>query len=186
MRIIGGLRRGRALVAPAGQTTRPTADRVRQALFDMLLHAPWSGRSCVEGAHILDAFAGTGALGLEALSRGGASCHFMETDRSALQALRSNIAACGMEAQTQISTSDATAPPRAQTPCSLIFLDPPYRQDLPGRAMAALRRAGWVAPDALVVVETAADEAPPFDGDAVLAERRHGAACLRIWRDPGI
>ena len=91
MRIVAGTWRGRALVAPPGDTTRPTADRVRQALFDMLLHAPWGGRATVEGASVLDAFAGTGALGLEALSRGAADASFIERDRAALAALRANI-----------------------------------------------------------------------------------------------
>ena len=93
MRIVAGQWRGRTLAAPAGAATRPTADRVRQALFDMLLHAPWGGRDRVEGAAVLDAFAGTGALGLEALSRGAATATFIERDRAALAALRANIAA---------------------------------------------------------------------------------------------
>ncbi len=88
MRIIGGAWRGRPLVAPAGRATRPTADRVRQALFDRLLHAPWAGRAAIDGARVLDAFAGTGALGLEALSRGAAEAVFIERDRAALRALR--------------------------------------------------------------------------------------------------
>ena len=92
MRIVAGAWRGRALQAPPGDTTRPTADRVRQALFDMLLHAPWGGRDAVEGARVLDVFAGTGALGLEALSRGAAFATFIEQDRAALAALRANIA----------------------------------------------------------------------------------------------
>ncbi len=94
MRIIAGSWRGRSLVAPRGDTTRPTADRVRQALFDMLMHAPWAGRSAIEGATVLDGFAGTGALGLEALSRGAGSVCFFESDPEALRALRANIAAC--------------------------------------------------------------------------------------------
>ena len=92
MRIVAGIWRGRALTAPSGGATRPTADRVRQALFDMLLHAPWGGRDRITGATVLDAFAGTGALGLEALSRGAAKAHFIERDQPALAALRANIA----------------------------------------------------------------------------------------------
>ncbi len=88
MRIVAGVWRGRKLVAPLGQATRPTADRVRQALFDMLLHAPWGGRAAIEGAVVLDAFAGTGAMGLEALSRGAARGVFIESDARALRALR--------------------------------------------------------------------------------------------------
>ena len=88
MRIITGACRGRALAAPPGDKTRPTADRVRQALFDMLMHAPWAGRTAIEDAQVLDAFAGTGALGLESLSRGAAGASFIERDRAALAALR--------------------------------------------------------------------------------------------------
>src|ERR1700742_3178042 len=94
MRIVAGAWRGRTLVAPSGTGTRPTADRVRQALFDMLMHAEWGGRSLIEGAVVLDVFAGTGALGLEALSRGAASAWFIEQDATALRALRANVAAC--------------------------------------------------------------------------------------------
>src|SRR5919202_3353208 len=127
MRIIAGRHRGRRLLAPVGRGTRPTADRVRQALFDMLWHAPWAGRARIEGARVLDAFAGTGALGLEALSRGAAAATFLETDKAALAALRANIAACREEARCRVLAADAMKPPRAAAPCDLLFLDPPYR-----------------------------------------------------------
>src|SRR5271163_950273 len=112
MRIIAGTWRGRALQAPPGDTTRPTADRVRQALFDMLLHAAWAGRDTIEGAHVLDVFAGTGAFGLEALSRGAAHATFIEHDRAALTALRANIAACRAQDRTTILPVDAQATPK--------------------------------------------------------------------------
>src|SRR3954471_21569913 len=107
MRIVGGAWRGRALVAPPGQGTRPTADRVRQALFDMLLHAPWGGRAVIEGAVVLDVFAGTGAMGLEALSRGAARCVFLESDPTALQVLRANITACNAGDRCRVVAADA-------------------------------------------------------------------------------
>ncbi|GBQ81307.1 N-6 adenine-specific DNA methylase [Gluconacetobacter johannae DSM 13595] len=184
MRIVAGTRRGRALAAPPGRTTRPTADRVRQALFDMLLHAPWAGTDAVVGARVLDGFAGTGALGLEALSRGAAHCTFFETDRAALAALRANVAACRAEAAATVRAIDVTRPPPAGADgaCGLVFLDPPYGQGLPARALQALGRAGWIAPGALIVVETAADEEVPAGAGPLLAERRHGAARLSIWR----
>src|SRR3984885_5248694 len=106
MRIVGGAWRGRTLVAPPGQGTRPTADRMRQALFDMLMHAEWGGRAAVEGAAVLDVFAGTGALGLEALSRGAASACFIESDGNALRALRANVAASGAGDRAQIVAGD--------------------------------------------------------------------------------
>ncbi|HET9017947.1 MAG TPA: 16S rRNA (guanine(966)-N(2))-methyltransferase RsmD [Acetobacteraceae bacterium] len=183
MRIVAGQWRGRRLTAPAGAATRPTADRVRQALFDMLLHAPWGGREVVEGATVLDAFAGTGALGLEALSRGAATATFIERDRGALAALRANIAACRAEAQARVLEGDATRPP-AGAPCRLIFLDPPYGAGLVAKAVAALGEAGWIAPGALILAELGRDETLPSLGE-ILAERAHGAARLAVWRAEG-
>jgi len=181
MRIIAGAWRGRALGAPPGHATRPTADRVRQALFDMLLHAPWGGRNLIEGVHVLDAFAGTGALGLEALSRGAAHATFMETDRAALAALRSNVAACKAADRATLLVADATRPQAASVGCGLVFLDPPYGQDFVPRALAALRAAGWIAPAALVVSETGAEEELP-GCITPLADRTHGAARVTVWR----
>ena len=214
MRIVAGEWRGRALAAPPGRDTRPTADRVRQALFDMLLHAPWGGREAVVGARVLDAFAGTGALGLEALSRGAAHAVFVERDRDALRALRANIATCRAEARSTVMPADLLAlcpdpgsppariariraPGAAGLPGSglsasldcpdpgrdLLFLDPPYGQDLIPRALARLRASGWIARGALIIAETARDEPLSLPG-APLAERTHGAARLTVWREP--
>ena len=181
MRIIAGAWRGRALAAPPGQATRPTGDRVRQALFDMLLHAPWGGRQVVEGVRVLDAFAGTGALGLEALSRGAAHATFMERDRAALAALRANVAACGAGDRASVMAADATRPPATTAGCRLVFLDPPYGQGLVPRVLAALGTAGWIAADALVIAETAVAETL-VECAAPLATRDHGAARISVWR----
>jgi len=181
MRIVAGEWRGRTLAAPPGRDTRPTADRVRQALFDMLLHAPWAGRDSVAGARVLDAFAGTGALGLEALSRGAAHATFVERDRAALAVLRTNVAACHAEARSTVLACDVLTVPLGQLH-SLIFLDPPYGQNLIPRALLRLHEAGWIAPGALIVAETARDEPPPCV--APLAERAHGAARITVWRQP--
>ena len=180
MRIIAGTWRGRTLTAPVGGSTRPTADRVRQALFDMLLHAPWAGRDAVVDVRVLDAFAGTGAFGLEALSRGAAHATFIEQDRTALASLRANVQACHAEATCTIVSRDTLRPP-AGAPCALVFLDPPYGQDLVPRAVQALRAANWIADDALLVVETGQGEPLP-DLGSFLAERTHGAARLTFWR----
>ena len=180
MRIVAGAWRGRNLVGPAGTITRPTADRVRQALFDMIWHAPWGGRDAIEGASVLDAFAGTGALGLEALSRGAAAATFLDTDKAALASLRANIAACRAEAQCRVLAADAARPPQGM-PCGLLFLDPPYAQGFVPRAVAALGRAGWIGPGALIVAELGRDEALPALG-TLLAERTHGAARVGVWR----
>jgi 16S rRNA (guanine966-N2)-methyltransferase len=178
MRIIAGTWRGRALTAPAGQATRPTAERVRQALFDMLMHAPWGGRAALLDSTVLDAFAGTGALGLEALSRGAAHATFIEQDRTALAALRANVTALGAAERSRVLAADALRPPPG-APRSLVFLDPPYGQDM-AAAVDALRRAGWIGAATIVVAETAAG-APP-DLGTILAERAHGPALVTIWR----
>jgi 16S rRNA (guanine966-N2)-methyltransferase len=182
MRIVAGAWRGRTLAAPAGAATRPTADRVRQALFDMLLHAHWAGRDAILGAHVLDAFAGTGALGLEALSRGAAHAVFIEQDRSALAALRANIAACRADDRSTVLAIDALALSEG-APAGLVFLDPPYGRDLVPRAVAHLRAVGRLLPGALIVAETGRQEPLPTD-IALLAERSHGAARISVWREP--
>lgn len=146
----------------------------------MLLHAPWGGRAAVEGAQVLDAFAGTGALGLEALSRGAAAVTFMETDKAALTALRANITACQATTQCRVVPMSVVVPPQGQA-CGLVFLDPPYGQGLVPRALAALATAGWLAPTALVVAEIGREEALQLPG-MMVAERAHGAARVTFWR----
>jgi len=183
VRIVAGAWRGLSLASPPGAATRPTADRVRQALFDMLLHAPWGGRDLLEEAEVLDAFAGTGALGLEALSRGAAHATFLERDRTALAVLGANIERCRAGTRATVLAADATRPPPGR-PCSLVFLDPPYRQSLVAAALAALAGAGWIAPQAVVVAETAREEAIALPA-TLLAERAHGAAGLSVWRLSG-
>jgi 16S rRNA (guanine966-N2)-methyltransferase len=181
MRIVAGVWRGRSLIAPPGTETRPTADRVRQALFDILMHASWAGRSVVEGASILDVFAGTGAMGLEALSRGAARAVFVERSRSALTALRSNVAACRAEDRCEVLAIDALTLPAGE-PADIVFLDPPYGQDLVPRTLTRLRSVGRVAAGSLIVAETGRDE-PALEVEA-LAGRTHGAARITIWREP--
>ena len=184
MRIIGGAWRGRGLVAPAGAGTRPTADRVRQAVFDRLMHAGWaqgeSGRPVLEGAVVLDAFAGTGAMGLEALSRGAGRAVFMERERGALAALRANVAACGAEGMCRVVAGDVLRAPAGEG-CGVAFLDPPYGMGLAGPAVAALMAAGWVGEGALVVVEVGRDEG--WGGLGVeVARFTAGAAAVMVVR----
>ena len=181
MRVIAGRLRGRRLLAPAGDATRPTADRARQALFAMLAHAPWAGPGTLHEARVLDAFAGSGALGIEALSRGAAHVTFMETARPAQAAIRANLAACGEADRAAVLPADATRPPRAAVACGLAFLDPPYRAGLLPRALAALAAQGWFAPAAILCLELAHDEAAEF-AQPVLAERVHGAARILVLR----
>lgn len=179
MRIVAGAWRGRALSAPPGDATRPTGDRVRQALFDRLMHAPWAGRAAIDGARVLDVFAGTGALGLEALSRGAAYATFLESGSAALTALRANVAACRAEARCTILAANALRPPPGQA-CGLLFLDPPYGQDLVAPALIALQAAGWIAPAALIVAEIGRDDALPRPDP--MDDRVQGAARVVVWR----
>src|SRR5207245_4093723 len=154
-----GSHRGRRLLAPPGETVRPTSDRAREALFNILSHGQFAtGGIPFADAAVLDAFAGTGAFGLEALSRGADAAVFIEQDREALAILRRNIAALGEGARAQIIPGDASHPPRAMSGCAVAFLDPPYRSGLAAPALAALGTAGWFAPNALAVIEIAARE----------------------------
>ena len=186
MRIIAGSHRGRTLKAPEGLAVRPTSDRAREALFDILAHGRFAERPVYEEARVLDAFAGTGAFGLEALSRGAAQAAFIEKDRAALAALRANIAACREERRAAVLAADALHPPRAAEPCTLAFLDPPYGEELAVSALDALAKADWFAPQALIIVEVAAKQrlAAPA-GFALLEERRYGAARLVFLRFAG-
>ena len=180
LRIVGGTHRGRRLVVPDGEAVRPTGDRAREALFNILSHGRFAAAgSPIAGKTVLDAFAGTGAFGLEALSRGAAAAVFIENGREALAALRRNVAALGEDARAQIVSGDATRPPRAPFASSLAFLDPPYGSGLTPTALVALAGAGWLDAEALAIVEVAAREefsAPA--GFAAIDERVYGAARL--------
>jgi 16S rRNA (guanine966-N2)-methyltransferase len=175
-RIIAGAWRGRRLLAPDGGETRPTNVRARQAVFDILAHAPWCE---LRGAKLLDLFAGTGAYGLEALSRGAAQAVFFEQSAPALRALRANIAACGAEAHTRVVAGDLRQPPPG-TPHDLVFLDPPYGQNLVPQALSALAARGWLAEGALIVAEFGPGDT--MSTPTLLAERAHGKARVKIWR----
>jgi 16S rRNA (guanine966-N2)-methyltransferase len=149
----------------------------------MLIHRRWGGLPVVEDAIVLDAFAGSGALGLEALSRGAAQATFMENDRAALVALRANIAACGAADRSRVLAVDVLTAPWGSA-CGLVFLDPPYGAALIPQAVARLRASGWIAPHTVVVAETGHAETLPALG-ALLAERAHGTARVSIWRETG-
>ncbi len=180
MRIVAGAYRGRNLVAPKGHSTRPTADRVRQALFNILEHAAWA--PILNGARVADLFAGSGALGLEALSRGAASCVFVDRDVGAREAIKANIATLGLADRCEIIAGDATALPNRST-ADLVFLDPPYTEGLARPALQALLDSGWLAREALAVVEVGAREATPITpGYTLLDERVWGAAKVAFFR----
>ena len=183
MRIIAGSHRGRRLKAPAGRATRPTSDRAREALFSILAQ----GRPPLVGCRFLDLFAGTGAVGLEALSRGAGHLLLVETAADALEAMRSNLDQLGLAERAQILPRDATRLGPAPAPFDLIFADPPYRQNLAGPALAALLRGRWLAPGGRLVLQLAPGEPLPAPlaepGPLVLEdERRYGAVRFLFLR----
>jgi 16S rRNA (guanine966-N2)-methyltransferase len=154
MRVVSGRLRGRTLAAPKSQAIRPTADRLREALFNILAHAY---NDPVSGARVLDLFAGTGALGIEALSRGAAFALFIDDGADARALLRENVTALGLGGTSRIFRRDATAlgPIHPLEPFTLAFLDPPYGQGLAEKALTSARLGGWLTPDALIMVEEA-------------------------------
>ena len=178
MRIIAGQWRGRPLAAPPGDATRPTSERAREALFSMLV----SRLGSFEGLRVADLYAGTGALGLEALSRGAAHATFVERDRAAVKALETNIVKLGAEFATTVLAMPVEAIGRAPVPFDLLLLDPPYGEGLALPALARLRDHGWVAPHALVSVETAKGEVLAAPGFALDTVRAHGKARLHLFR----
>jgi 16S rRNA (guanine966-N2)-methyltransferase len=179
VRIIAGAWRGRALLAPPGQATRPTSDRAREALFSMLQ----SRLGSFEGLEVADPFAGTGALGLEALSRGAGRCTFAETDRAALDALKRNVAALGAGDRADIRSQDGAR--LGGGPFHLVLIDPPYRSGVGLRALAHMAEVNALAPGALISLETARDEPVDLPACELLAERTYGKARLRLLRWPG-
>ena len=179
MRIVAGTFRGRPLVAPKGHLTRPTADRTRQAIFNVLEHAAWAPD--LNGARALDLFAGSGALGLEALSRGAETCLFVERAEPARDAIRANLAALKLEGRARIVRRDAAAlAPRTTAdgaPFDLVFLDPPYGEGLGEAALPRLADGGWLAAEAVAVLERGADDAQTIPaGFELIDARRWGPA----------
>ena len=158
MRIVGGRLGGRTLASPRSHAIRPTSDRLRESLFNILVHAYGDP---VTGARVLDLFAGTGALGLEALSRGAKFAQFIDDGAEARALIRQNVEALGLAAATRIFRRDATKLGAAHpvAPFALVFLDPPYGKGLAEKALVSARDGGWLAPGALIVVEEAADAA---------------------------
>ncbi|MEE4155380.1 MAG: 16S rRNA (guanine(966)-N(2))-methyltransferase RsmD [Erythrobacter sp.] len=178
MRIISGDWRGRKLTAPRGDTTRPTADRTRETLFSMLV----SRLGSFEGLHVADLFAGSGALGLEALSRGAAHCLFVENEREALAAIRANIAALGARERATVEAGSVTALRPASAPLDLILADPPYRTGAGEVALDRMLRLGWIGPATWIALETAFNEEPQIAGLAIESTRRIGKARLTLLR----
>jgi 16S rRNA (guanine966-N2)-methyltransferase len=184
MRIVAGDMRGRKLIVPEGTHVRPTTDRVREALFNILQH----GDHPIANARVLDLFAGSGALGLEALSRGAAYAVFVDDHSASRAAIRRNVEALGVTGCTKIFRRDAAhlgdMPNGAQGPFDLIFLDPPYAQGLVDKAIQSARDGGWIAPSAQVIVECGEGETLELPELVVLNERIYGDTKVLFLQAP--
>ena len=178
MRIIAGEWRGRKIEAPSGRSTRPTADRAREGLFSMLA----SRLGSFEGLEVADLFAGTGALGLEALSRGAGHCTFVESDRAALESLHRNVErlGAGERADVRAGRVEHAVPP--SRPCDLVLVDPPYGTGLAQAALGRIAAPGWLAPGAWISVELHGEELDPTAGLALETQRRFGKATIVLLR----
>ena len=178
MRVVGGKFRNRALVAPKGRSTRPTSDRARENMFNVIEHADWCPP--VEGARVIDLYAGSGALGIEAVSRGAAFCLFVEMAAEARGAIRTNVDTLQLFGNTRIHRRDATAlgekPSNLGAPFNLVFLDPPYGHDLGPKTLTKLIEGSWVSEDAVAVLEVGAEEEPETPGWEARVVKECGAA----------
>jgi 16S rRNA (guanine966-N2)-methyltransferase len=184
MRVTGGIFRGRLLVSPRDMAVRPTSDRTRQAIFNMLRHKDFGIGFELEGATVLDLFAGTGALGIEALSHGARWCLMVDDSADSRAMQRENIEALNLTGATRIWRRDATElgpiGPSAGGPFNLVFLDPPYRKDMLPRALKSLKDGGWLLPQPLLVAETDSFEALEAPGYELLDQRDYGDTRVRF------
>lgn len=181
MRIVGGKHKGRPLDAPKGRDTRPTSDRAREAMFNVLAHLP--DAPGLDGARIIDVFAGTGALGLEALSRGAAFATFVENARGAQKIIHTNIQALNEGPHTQVLPIKAQALSQAEIPVDYAFLDAPYQKNLTGPALGTLIQQGWLKDGAIVMVEIAAlEELSLPDQLIAIKDKTYGAAKVLFLR----
>ena len=183
VRIVAGVWRGRTIEVPPGEAVRPTSDRAREALFNRLVHGFAGAGFRLHGARVVDVFAGTGALGLEAISRGAAYATFVERDPDIAALIRRNVAKLGAEDKTTVLTADGAHLPRAAGVCNLALLDPPYGEGLGAQALTGLAAQGWLKPDALVSVETGTTEdGPDVDKFRRLDRRAYGRAAVFIFQ----
>jgi len=178
MRIVSGKLRGRNIATPSGKNTRPTSDQTRESIFNILAHADWAPP--LEGAIVTDIFAGSGALGLEAISRGAEFCLFVETEPKARGAIRENVEKMGLFGCTRLHRHDATklkiAPGNLRGPFTHIFMDPPYNKGMWKPVLGRLKEHGLIAEDGVIILEESKDAEIDPRGFEVLADKRWGAA----------
>ena len=182
MRIIAGTLKGRRLAGFEGDDIRPTSDRTREAIFNLLMHGQFGGDNII-GARVADLCCGTGALGLEAISRGAMSCHFIDISKKSIALAKDNALHCNVSNQSHFLQADITKLPPTTSPVALALFDAPYAKNLLPDAYASLRQNGWLAPDALLVAELPRDAKPPELPDAeLLLSRQYGKPMIHIWR----
>jgi len=184
MRIVSGRLRGRNIATPSGRNTRPTSDQTRESLFNILSHAEWAPE--LEGSIVADIFAGSGALGLEAISRGSEFCLFVETEPKARASIRTNIEKMGLFGCTRLHRQDATrlriAPGNLRGPFTHIFMDPPYYKNLWRPVLDKLAGLGLIAEDGIIILEVGIDEEVDMSNYEILDEREWGAAKVLFMR----
>ena len=185
MRIVAGKHRGRNIIAPKGMEVRPTSDRVREAVFNILEHRAIGrgGTSALVNARVLDAFCGTGACGLEALSRGAEHSTFLDISNTALDLCRRNIAALSEQVRTDVIRTDCLKSNYPTEPYDLIFMDPPYNEGMAQKALVNFGHIGWISNEAVCIIETGPDELLNIGATFILLEdRRYGRTRIRIFR----
>lgn len=181
MRIISGIHKGRKLTPPKDDAIRPTSERAREALFNLLLHGRFGG-ACIRDQRVADICCGTGALGLEALSRGAAHATFVDQSKISVQLAQKNAAHLGVDAQCTFITADGTGLPKASAPYALVMLDPPYSAGLLGPIYKNLKRQGWLQSGSVITTEMLFNtDLPALDGAELITERRYGKTKLVIW-----
>lgn len=182
MRIIAGKMKGRKLQPPEGSAIRPTADRTRESVFNLLMHGAYAGEQIID-CHIMDLCCGTGALGLEAISRGSRIATFVDKDKRSIELAKANALHCGVTQQCFFIQSDAGRLPLAREKVSLVLMDAPYDTPLLSPAYASLVAGGWLAEGALIVAEQPRGmAAPALDGAELVDERQYGKAKILIYR----
>ncbi len=182
MRIIAGQYKGRKLATPANDAIRPTSDRTRESVFNLLMHGAYAGEAII-GKHVVDLCCGTGAMGLEALSRGARMATFIDMNKHALELAKANVLHCGANAAAQFVTADATRLPAAREAAALVFMDPPYDAMILPQAYAGLRAGGWLVPDSLLVYEQFfATPTMELEGAELIDERKYGKAKVLVYR----
>lgn len=183
MRIIAGSLKGRKLHTPENDAIRPTSDRTRESLFNLLMHGQYAGEAIID-QRVADLCCGTGAMGLEAISRGAAACHFVDISKKSLELAKQNAVHCGVVQQCHFLQADITKLPPVSQPFALVMMDPPYAKSLLAATYEGMRRRGWFAPNAVLVAELPRrTELPELNGAELLTSRDYGKhTSVHVWR----